>query len=111
MGHLLRDGECISLRVLLTIVPVVLFKHFKLENYSIKMSNSSMFNAYTRVFIKNYHLRLLKNTSEILVNISLSLIITMILKEEENLNTYLNNGGRSTILVLQKILFFNANLL
>jgi len=42
-------------RVLLTIAFVTLFKHFKLSNFSLKMSKFSIFNA---LYYTNFHKKL-----------------------------------------------------
>jgi len=59
--------------------PLALFKHFKLGNYSLKKSNSLIFNVLnTHVFIKSYYLRHLKSALGTLVNISIYLFINKI---------------------------------
>jgi len=43
---------------------VTLFKHSKLGTYSLKKSNSLIFNVLNpQIFIKNYHLRPLKSVT------------------------------------------------
>ena len=54
----------IRIKDLLMGVFVTLFKHSKLGTYSLKKSNSLIFNVLNpQIFIKNYHLRPLKSVT------------------------------------------------
>jgi len=67
----------IYIQVLLTSASGTLFKHSKLENYSLKKLNNSISNTLNaQVFIKSFCLKPLKSAPEKLVNISLYIYIS-----------------------------------
>jgi len=68
------ERNTIKIRILFTSAPGTLFKHSKLENYSLKKSKSSISNALNvQFFLKSYYLRPLKSASGARVNISLKI--------------------------------------
>jgi len=66
---------------LLTSALRALFKDYILRNYSLKKYNVSIFDALNaQVPIKTYYLKSLKSALRTLVNISLFLLISLIVK-------------------------------